>query len=420
MEEKKDLLYLMSKIEQSEDFWRVNYYLRSMKKAPHGGVMRIYQPNSYVNHYPFAPWSFVCYTRDHIPFFMQKAVEYALDMFDACDNLDYEEMLQYCFSGDNWYAGFVLLHVRPEFENLNREMHDTLLWGVLENHKRIIDFFEIEPQYAIYALLLCMVEDKAINIKDTKEIQVHEKLKEPLNKYGLTKLDSVEFLRQGFIIDDTYYLYNIFIDPTIASPLDTMPYTFRILTEEILDGDIYMRCDENLAVPKTKLLSTATVDFQKFHGITVDFANIEMLLGKEIIVHIHPTLGHKILMIIKPDTENRERFFHIEVEQLWEPSIIKDTTVFATFIHAKFFPQKRAFTHIDFSINQYNTDVYAAKHREASNETGIPVDKYGDIHYKVWCVEANSIEIETWSKLICATLDEPFREIFLEMFNTPE
>ena len=416
MEGKRDLFYLIDKIIQSNEFWKINYYLRSMKKAPHGGVTHVFHPNLYLRHYYFQPHTFVVHEPENIPYFMKEIVEYALSIFRECNDIDYEDLLQYCFSGNNWYTGYRLLHTKSEYEELNNELHGTLLWGVLENHKRLTDYFYIDTQYAMYALVLCLVAEKAITIKNVSEIQEHERLREPHNKYGLTKLDNIEFLRQGFRVDDTYYQYNIFIDPTIASQTDTMPYTFRIIADEIPIKELFMRCDENLSIPYTKMLSTATVDFQKFHGITVDFAHIDALLNKEVIVHIHPALAHKIIMIIKPDKEDGIPFYHIEVEELWCPDTIKDDVVLATFIHAKFFPHKQAFTHIDFSINQYNTDVYIAKYAEAVNETGIPIDKYGDIHYKIWCVEADFIKSETWSKLVCATLDEPFREIFLEMF----
>lgn len=411
----KDLLYLIDKIVESDEFWQVNYYLRSMKKAPHGGVMRVFQPNIYLKDYPFQPRTLVNHNPEQIPYFMQRIVGYALTLFNECDSIDYEELLQYCFNGDNWYIGFRLLHTKPEFESINRD--GTLLWCILDAGDEITRYFEIDPKYAVYALILCLVSEKAISIKNIEEIQEHEKLKEPYNKYGLTKVDNVEFLRQGFHVGDTYYQYNIFLDPTINSCGDTMPYTFRIITEEIPDKNIFMRCDENLAVPYSEMVSTASVDAQKFHGITLDFKNIETILNNEIIVHIHPTLAHKILMVIKPDSQNQEPFYHIEVEQLWEPTSIRDDIVLATFIHAKYFPQKHTFTHVDFTVNQYTAKVYIAKYQEAVNKTGIPVDKHSDIHYKIWCVEAEYIKAVTWSKLVCATLDEPFREIFLEMFD---
>lgn len=416
---KRDLLYLMDSIVQSQEFWTVNYYLRSMKKAPHGDVVTVSYPNIFLKYYSFQPRTLICHVPEEIPIFMQEIVEYALTVFYECDSVDYEELLQYCFAEDNWYLGFRLLHVKPEYEETNAQQHGLLLWSILGSRKRITDYFDIEPKYALYALILVLVAEKAVHICNVEEIERHEKLRDPHNKYGLSALSDsdVKFLRQGFQVGDIYYLYNIFLDPTIASTSDGMPYTFRIISNEIAEKTLFMRCDENLAVPAEKMLSTATYDLQKFHGITISFANIESILSKEIVVHIHPALAHKLVMVIKPDKELGNTFYHIEIEQLWAPDTISDEFVMATFVHAKYFPHKHAFTHMDFSINQYEKDIYIAKYTEAVNNTGVPVDKYGDIHYKIWCVEADTIKVETWSKLVSVTLDAPFREIFTEMFT---
>lgn len=418
MYEEKDLLFFIEKLMDLDEYWSVNYYLRSMKKAPHGGIFHIYYPNVFLKHYPFQPWTFVTHEPENIPFFMQALVDKAVEIYNECDNIDFEELLQYCYNGDNWYIGFRLLHTKPEYQELNSKLHGTLLWSIFDNNMRITDFFDIETKYAVYSLILCLIHDKATTIKNLNEILCREKLKTPYNKYGLTKVQDIKFLRQGFQIDDLYYQYNLFLDTTIGSPLDTMPYTFRIITDEIENKDIFMRCDNNLSVPFNKKYSTATVDAQKYYGITVDFANIEAIINKEIIVHIHPELLHKIVIIIKPDIENGVNFYHIEVEELWNTDNFKDDIILATFIHAKYYPEKHTFTHIDFSINQYDIDTYKAKYAGAVNNTGIPVDKHCEIHYKIWCIEAEKIEISTWSKLVCATLDEPFREIFLETFKS--
>ena len=416
---KRYLLYLMDSIVQSQEFWTVNFYLRSMKKAPHGDVVTVSYPNIFLKYYSFQPRTLICHVPEEIPIFMQEIVEYALTVFYECDSVDYEELLQYCFAEDNWYLGFRLLHVKPEYEETNAQQHGLLLWSILGSRKRITDYFDIEPKYALYALILVLVAEKAVHICNVEEIERHEKLRDPHNKYGLSALSDsdVKFLRQGFQVGDIYYLYNIFLDPTIASTSDGMPYTFRIISNEIAEKTLFMRCDENLAVPAEKMLSTATYDLQKFHGITISFANIESILSKEIVVHIHPALAHKLVMVIKPDKEFGNTFYHIEIEQLWAPDTISDEFVMATFVHAKYFPHKHAFTHMDFSINQYEKDIYIAKYTEAVNNTGVPVDKYGDIHYKIWCVEADTIKVETWSKLVSVTLDAPFREIFTEMFT---
>lgn len=418
MDKKKDLLYFIEKLTGLEEFWKINYYLRAMKKAPHGGVVRMFQPNIYLKHYPFQAWTFMCHDPESIPHFMIELVDKAIELYTECADVDLEELLQYCFNGDNWYMGFRLLHIKPEYDKLNEDVHGTLLWSILDKKQRITDFFNIQLKYALYSLVLCLVQEKMILINSVDDILAHENLRNPHNKYGLSKLDNAEFFRQGFRIEEIYYLYNIFLDPTIGSPLDEMPYTMRILTEEIQNAEIFMRCDNNLAQPFDKKISTATVDAQKYHGITVDFANIESLIhNKEIIVHIHPELLHKIILIIKPDVEDNATFYHIEVEQLWNPEIVKDDIILANYIHAKYFPCTHGFKHIDFSVNQYNINTYKAKYAEMVNDTGIPIDKYGDQHYKIWCVEADNISVLSWSKLVCATLDEPFRELFLETFK---
>ena len=418
MNEEKDLSFFIDKIIELDEFWNVNYYIRSMKKAPHGGVFHNCCPNTFLKHYSFQPWTFVKNEPENIPFFMQALVDKAVKIFNECKDIDIEELLQYCYNGKNWYVGFCLLHPKPEHKELYTQLHGTLLWSILNNkNMNITDYFNIETKYVVYSLILCLIYDKFISIKDLSEILSREKLKKPHNKYGLTKVSDIEFLRQGFQIDDLYYQYNLFLDTTIGSPLDTMPYTFRIITDEIENKDIFMRCDDNLSVPYDKKYSTATVDSQKYYGITVDFANIEAVINKEIIVHIHPEMLHKIVIIIKPDIENGVNFYHIEVEELWNTDDLKDEIILASFIHAKYHPERHTFSHIDFSINQYDIDTYKAKYAGAVNNTGIPVDKHCEIHYKIWCVEAERIEINTWSKLVCATLDEPFREIFLETFK---
>ena len=147
-------------------------------------------------------------------------------------------------------------------------------------------------------------------------------------------------------------------------------------------------------------------------------SDIDSIIKKQTIVHIHSELLHKIVVIVKPDKENGEGFFHVEIEELWNPSSVKDEYIMAVFLHAKYFPSKRGFTHIDYTINQYDFDTYVAKYLESVNSTMVPIDKYCDVHYKVWCVEADWIAVQTWSHLVYATLDEPFRELFLETYRT--
>ena len=97
-----------------------------------------------------------------------------------------------------------------------------------------------------------------------------------------------------------------------------------------------------------------------------------------------------------------------------------NNVIIVNFIHAKHFPNKQAFSHIDFSVNQYKTDIYKLKYADASNDTHITINKYADVHYKIWCVEGESIDVGIWSSLVSATLNLPFRKLFYEMFPDAE
>ena len=199
---KRDLLYLMDSIVQSQEFWTVNYYLRSMKKAPHGDVVTVSYPNIFLKYYSFQPRTLICHVPEEIPIFMQEIVEYALTVFYECDSVDYEELLQYCFAEDNWYLGFRLLHVKPEYEETNAQQHGLLLWSILGSRKRITDYSDIEPKYALYALILVLVAEKAVHICNVEEIERHEKLRDPHNKYGLSALSDsdVKFLMEKILV----------------------------------------------------------------------------------------------------------------------------------------------------------------------------------------------------------------------------
>jgi len=414
----KDLHYLIDNLTNLDEFWTINYYLRTMKKAPHGGVFHITIPNAFLIHYPFAAWSFIACYDEKTPFFMQKLIKQAIELYNECDDLDVNELMSYCFGdNDNWYTGYKLLQIKHEFKNEYSETGPALIWKIIENKMRFSDYFTISAQNAMLGLVLALSAKREIVIPNTESIVSHENLRNPHDKYGLTLIEKAEFMRQGFQINDAYYLYNIFVDTTIADPNAKMPLTFQIIKTDIPNGRLFMRCDNKLSVPASEIYSIATVDFQKFHGITLDFVSIDSIIKKQTIVHIHEQLLHKIAVIVKPDIENGNPFFHIEIEELWNPDTIKDNYVMAVFIHAKYFPKKNGFTHIDYSINQYETDTYIAKYRESVNKTMVPIDKYCDVHYKVWCVEAETISVQTWSKLVCATLDEPFREIFLETYK---
>jgi hypothetical protein len=413
---KKDLTYLIDKIVSSDLFWEANYYFRSMKKQPHGGVARIFYPNTYLKHYPTDAFRLFIHKSNEVPYFLSKLIEETYQEYLLCE-VDVEELCWLCFDDDKfWYAGFRLLKPKKEFEELNKKA--PILWTVISSKLRFQDYFELDYKLLVYALVCYLIGNKMIEIDGIEEIRKHEVLRTPKNKYGLSLVNEAEFSRQGFVIDESYYLYNIFFDTAIGAATDDVPYTVKIINEEIQNRELFFRSDEKLAVPADKMISTATMDFQKYRGISVDFGDIEKLVNKkEIIVHYDPKYLAKVVMIIKPDRDQESSlFYHIEVEELWNPEKIKDRFVITNYLHAQYYPSKKAFNHIDFSVNQYSKEIFEKKFKDAVMDTEVPIDKYGEEHYKIWCVESNAIEISTWSKLVCATLDEPFRDLFIEMF----
>jgi hypothetical protein len=215
-------------------------------------------------------------------------------------------------------------------------------------------------------------------------------------------------------------LYSIYISKEKLDFFDKKPAVFKIMEEEILNPDIYMRLDERIAVPHTDIISLETLNFEKFRGIQFNFSNTKLDKGKNIIVHGNIESFHKLLMVIKKDYDNTldEEFWHIELEELpyLESTTIKRVTV--TFIHGKYYPQRRFFRHIDYIKNQYPYDIYHEKYKDMTN-TSIQIDHYTDKtnHYKIWCVEEADISEDTWFKLAYMSLKPVYRKLLNEMLG---
>lgn len=409
----KDLVYFIDEVTKLDSFWKTNYYMRCLKKQPHGGVGHIFWPNYYLKHRPADTFWLFCNYNRKIPAIFQSIVDDELRLWKEC-NIDIEELLYLCFDDDNfWYVGFRVLKEKP-----NKKMEGPLLWYVIDHKLKFQDYFDLDNlEEILYAFAAYLMYTKMLELTSIEEIQAHENLLDGHNKYGLNEVCDVQFSRQGFIIGDQYYLYNLFLDTSIGWALADVPLTIEIL-QSIPDAKLFMRCDRNVAVTKGSELRTATVDAQKFRGISVALADIEMLVsGKELVIHFNPDTLNKLLLIIKRDVEpDGATCFHIELEELWNPEKVHDDVVAVNYLHAKYLPSKKGFNHIDFSVNQYRSDIFKLKYGDAVNDNAIPIDKYADFHYKIWCVECETISVSTWSTLVSATLDEPFRDLFCEMF----
>ena len=75
---------------------------------------------------------------------------------------------------------------------------------------------------------------------------------------------------------------------------------------------------------------------------------------------------------------------------------------------------REAFEHIDFSVNQYSREIFEAKFRDVEKLTGVSIGVYGHLHYKIWCARGDNLTPAVWADLVCASLDAPFQNIFME------
>ena len=92
------LRVLIRDIVATPEFWKVNYYLRSMKKAPHGGIFYVEYPNMFLKYYTVPTYLFFTPNAE-IP----APVLDIADKFRAmicASNVDTEELLSYCLGID--------------------------------------------------------------------------------------------------------------------------------------------------------------------------------------------------------------------------------------------------------------------------------------------------------------------------------
>ena len=417
---------LISSVVSTPEFWKINYYLRSMKKAPHGGVFYVEYPNMFLKYYTVPTYLFFTPNAE-IPAPVMDIIDKSHAMIDAA-NIDTEELLRYCLNidldgrgnphnGNRIYiatCGKIITSVgRGEME------HMAAVSEAIEGKISYSDNFNVDEERLILLFIFTLMECFTHRIHDVNEIISHEKLTLPTDKYGLSDVTDAEFERQGFKLNDKFYLYNIFLDTSIGSPIADAPKTIEIIRSVKPPVQILTRCDENLAVPYSRMVSTATVDFQKWRGITLNFENIteQIKSGKETIVHFDPQTLHKILVYVRRGTDGTGvEFYHVNVEQLWNPDIFEgaEDVIITNYIHGTYYPVRKAFEHVDFSVNQYSREIFEAKYRDAEKLTGVSIGEYGNLHYKIWCARGSNLTPTVWANLVCASLDAPFRKIFME------
>ena len=92
------------------EFWKINYYMRSMKKASHGGIFHNTYPNMFLKNYAFS-FSRLFLKGQSLPLPLLETAYKVRTMFEASD-LDIEELLSFCFRPETKNGGGDLIFMK--------------------------------------------------------------------------------------------------------------------------------------------------------------------------------------------------------------------------------------------------------------------------------------------------------------------
>ena len=398
------------------EFIKLNYFLRSMKKMPHGGVINIPIPNCFIMHYsPFNALR-MYFPRlggeiQHRFVFTEPicAVKALMELF----SISLTDLLQYiCDQKGNdacWYLSCCLA-IQD-----NQKYHDHMdeIFSVIDHKSIDGTSFTIKSE-ELSILFLCVLSELT-QITNINMITENEILQPDSDKYGLSNISNAIFQANGFIIENKFYPYNIFFDISIGAPMARTPLIIDLM-KRIDDISIWMRRDNAIALDAAMAYSVATLDAQRFRGTTFDIKKMD-LHKKNIIVHYDPETMNKLYLSISQMESEKTNVLSLVVEELWSPDLVDDDIITTNFIHATYNMETDIIEHMDHSINQYNKDMYQSKYMDAKNETNIPIDAYADDHYKIWCIKSPKMHFNDWCTITNASLAFPFRSLFQEMLS---
>lgn len=301
------------------------------------------------------------------------------------------------------------------------ELDEYQIIAIINKRESLPKNFKIDENILACAVSAFVLDNYSDSDLDLNEILDYEIFEYEINDYKLTKLKKVEFNKDGFLINERFYIYNHFIERSPLTIRDEIPGVFKSISEffDIEKADFYLRLDERLHLPIEEYKIFSKTDFYKVRGVNFKFSNTKLDGSKNIIFHKNLITDNSLLMVIKIDyDEVHEDFWHVEIETLPNHQKLakKKSYVITTFIHAIYYPKKNVFQHIDFTKNQYTFEEYSKKYKCDSNGE-IKIDHYTkkENHYKIWCLENTDISIEVWCKLVKESIDDNFWNLFDEI-----
>ena len=331
--------------------------------------------------------------------------------------VDIDELINYMIDNDESHCALFLATTlftpKQEFTSLEYA-------GAIARYKIISPFVDSIDMDIVALIVVSFVFDNLYPRKiDISAIIGKEIFAYPTNQYNLTRVNGAIFKKDGLIYDGKGYYYNYFTNKTMIDQYDRMAGFAKIITDEANDCDILYRLDERLSMPESEYFDYTGVAFAKYRGPQFNFSNSVLEKNKTIIVHYDETTLDKLLMVIKQDVDQTtgEDFLHIEIETLPHKNNVSGCVI-TTFLHGMYYPQTDIFTHIDYTKNQYDGDIYLQKYLDSQN--GVPIDQYTEtkeLHYKIWCVEKGKFTKEMWYKLMIVSLPDVYQKLLNEILG---
>lgn len=332
--------------------------------------------------------------------------------------IDIDLLAKYMISTDKSNGALIAFTTRFKPKN---GITSYQYYDAIERYQIISPFVCSVDMDAVALIVVSYVFDNLASRKiDISEIVNDEVFSYEVNQYGLSNINGASFRKDGLIYDGKGYYYNVYTNKSLLSAMDSMPAFARIITDAEGDFDILYRLDERLSMPEAEYRDYTGLQFEKFYGPQFKFDGSPLKDPKTIIVHINPKNMAKLLMVIKKDFDQiiSESFWHIEIETLPYPKDDYEGMYTTTFLHGMYYPEKNIFTHIDFTKNQYDNDIYQSKYQDSQD--GLPIDAYTESrsqHYKIWCIENGAFSIKMWYMLMLVSLDKSYQVLFEEIMN---
>lgn len=333
------------------------------------------------------------------------------------NEIDIDDLLKYMIDTDE--SNCTLFAASTRFQR-KKDLSEVEYLSAIAKYKILTPYSEsIDMDIFSFVVEMYILDNFKPQKLSISDIVKDEVFAYDVNQYGLTKVNGAVFMKDGLIFDGKGYYYNMFTNKTIIDPMDSTVGFAKIIQNEMTNCDVLYRLDERLSMPELEYNDYTGVSFAKFYGPQFNFGKTNLKNSKTLIVHMSEDTFDKLLMVIKKRTDQttNEEFWHIEIETLpYKTTCVGN--VITTFLHGMYHPRKRAFSHIDYAINEYSGNEYLQKY--AGSQNGASNDQYTsrrDLHYKIWCIENGEFSEETWYKLMIVSLSKKYQSLLNEMLE---